>query len=147
MDFPSTEWFQAVKTEADGDPDTFRRLGFCDALAVVEVSEGSDSRRFALEFKEYGLDTVRELAAGEEVDFDFALVAGIEVWQEMIENIAANEGADLAHTLAHLQLPNIIELQAEDQMRADIFFRCNGSYQEYFNKSANVQTTFPVAAV
>jgi hypothetical protein len=147
MEFPSTEWFQALKTEADADVDTFRRLGFCDALAVVEVSEGDSSRRFALDFKDYGLDTVRELATGEEVDADFELVAGIEVWQEMIENIAANGGADLAHTLAHLQLPGIIELRATDQLRADIFYRCNGSYQEYFNKAANVPTTFAVAAV
>ncbi len=147
MEFPSTEWFQALRAEADADEKTFRRLGFCDALAVVEVSDGGSAKRFALDFVDYGLDTARELGAEEQVDADFELAAGIEVWQEMIENITANNGSDLAHTLAHLQLPGIIELRATDQLRADIFYRCNGSYQEYFNKAANVPTTFAVAAV
>jgi hypothetical protein len=76
---------------------------------------------------------------------DFSLAADHGVWQEMIENIRDNGGADLDHTLNFLQLPGTIELVADDQGQADMFYRFSQTFQEFFNGAAAIPTEFAVA--
>ncbi len=144
MQFPSIEWFQALTDQADQDEETFRRLGFCDADVRVDVREGASTRSFLLTFRDYGCTAVRELESKSAASVDFALAAGHDVWREMIENIRANGEADLEHTLSYLQLPGTLELVAEDQGRADMFYRFNQTFQEFFNSSAAIPTEFAV---
>jgi hypothetical protein len=146
MQFPSTDWFEALRAEAAKDEETFRRLGFCDAAVRVDVRDGADTRSFLLTFRDYGCTAVRELDGGGAADFDFALVADHDVWREMIENIRANGRADLEHTLNYLQLPGTLELVAEDQGRKDMFYRFNQTFQEFFNRAAAVPTEFAAPA-
>ena len=142
MQFPSVQWFEAVQKEADSEAATFRRMGFCDATVVVEHRSGDGSRRFVLSFEDYGLTSVRELKKDEVDDAHFSLSADDAVWREMIENIHAHGEADLEHTLNRLQLPGTLELVASDQQNADLFYRYNQTFQEYFNLSSRVPTEF-----
>jgi hypothetical protein len=142
MQFPSVEWFEAVQQEAEAEAAAFRRMGFCDATVLFEVRAGEHSRRFLLAFEDYGMTSVRELAAGKTPDFDFCLAADAAVWREMIENIRAHDEADLEHTLNRLQLPGVLKLTAPDQQRADLFYRYNQTFQQFFNQSARVPTEF-----
>lgn len=141
--FPSTNWFEAVSDAARRDEETFRKLGFIDTTLGIQVVAGDGAgrdRTFVLRFGAYALDDVREAASTEGVDF--TLRASLAAWEEMIRNIRENGGADLRHTLNYLHF-GVIELVADDQLKADLFFRVNGSLQAFFDASANVETEFP----
>jgi hypothetical protein len=142
MQFPSVQWFEAVQREADSEADTFRRMGFCDATMLLELRSGDDSRRFELAFEDYGMTSARELGEDEAGEAHFGLAADDAVWREMIENIHSNGEADLEHTLNRLQLPGTVELVAKDQQNADLFYRYNQTFQEFFNLSSRVSTEF-----
>ncbi|MCH7742106.1 MAG: hypothetical protein IIB71_05520 [Proteobacteria bacterium] len=142
MQFPSVEWFEAVQQEAEAEVEAFRRMGFCDAILLFELRTGEHSRRFLLTFEDYGMTSVRELAATETPDIDFCLAADAAVWREMIENIQTHGEADLKHTLNYLQLPGLLELTAPDQQRADLFYRYNQTFQQFFNLVAKVPTEY-----
>ena len=109
MKFPTVEWFEALEKEAEKNSDTFRRLGFCDALVGVKVlaENGHDNdRSFLLTFNGYSCGSVEEVDNIEQVA-DFVMEASFGAWKDMIENIATNGGADLSHTLNFLALPGV----------------------------------------
>jgi hypothetical protein len=141
MRFPSTEWFQAVQKAAEAERTKFRRIGFCDATVRLDV-RGPRARSFVLTFEDYGMTSVREVAADSAADADFSLSGDEAVWREMIRNVRAEGEADLEHTLNQLQLPGLLELGASDQLRADLFYRYNQTFQEFFNQAARVPTEF-----
>ncbi len=142
MLFPSVEWFEAVQQAADAEAETFRRMGFCDATVLFELRAGEDKQCFLLTFEDYGMTAVRELEATETPDIDFRLAADAAGWCEMIENIRAHGEADLEHTMNRLHLPRVLELTAPDQQRADLFFRYNQTFQQFFNLAARVPTEY-----
>ena len=144
MQFPSVEWFEALTARVNDDAETFRRLGCCDADVRVDVREGATTRSFVIAFRDYGCESVRELESGASPAVDFALAADHEVWREMLENIREHGRADLEHTLNFLQLPGTVELVADDQGQADMFYRFNQTFQEFFNASAGIPTEFAV---
>ena len=52
---------------------------------------------------------------------------------------------DLEHSLNRLSLPGVpIRLWAEDPLDRDMFFRFNGSLQEYVNESYKIPTRYLV---
>ena len=145
MKFPSVEWFEALEKQAQENADTFRRLGFCDAIVGVKVlAENGDGRSqgFVLTFDGYSCKSVKPVADPENVA-DFVLEAKLSAWKEMIENIAANGGADLNHTLNYLTLPgDPIKVTAKDQLKDDVFSRFNSTFQEFFDGAQHLQTEF-----
>lgn len=145
MKFPTVEWFQALKRQAAQNADKFRRLGFCDATVGIKVlAENSprEDRGFVLSFDGYRCKAVEEVAEPGKVA-DFVLEGKYGAWKEMIENIGANGGPDLKHTLNYLTLPgDPIKIIAEDQLKQDLFFRYNGTFQEFFNGAQHVETEF-----
>jgi hypothetical protein len=145
MKFPTVEWFEALEEVATANIDTFRRLGFCDAAVGVKIlaENGVDSDRgFVLTFDGYSCNSVEEVDNPESAA-DFVLEAKLGAWKEMIENITANGGADLKHTLNYLVLPNDpINLVATDQLKDDVFSRFNSTFQEFFDGAQHVQTEF-----
>ena len=145
MQFPSVDWFEAVRAEYEADTLTARRLGWCDNDVRLNVRDGSSTDSYLLAFRDYGLGEVRALDSASAEPGDFSLTADLDVWREMIENIASNGDADGDHTLNHLQLPGLIQLEAADQGQADLFYRFNQTFQEFFNKSATVPTEFAAA--
>ncbi|HJN53039.1 MAG TPA: hypothetical protein QF924_21600 [Pseudomonadales bacterium] len=142
MLFPSVEWFEAVQKAADSEAATFRRMGFCDATVLFLFRSGEQSDCFLLTFEDYGMTSVRELESTETPDIDFRLAADAAVWCEMIQNIRSQGEADLEHTLNRLQLPGTLELTAPDQQRADLFYRYNQTFQQFFNLAAKVPTEY-----
>ena len=146
MQFPSTEWFQAIQKAVEAEAAQFRRIGFCDATVRFDIRGDGRTRSFVLAFEDYGIKSVREVAADEDADADFCLSGDAATWREMIENICAEGEADLAHTLNQLQLPGLLELTAPDQQRADLFYRYSQTFQQFFNQAANVPTAFEAEA-
>lgn len=144
VQFPSTQWFTALGQAMLADPDTFRKFGWIDTTAAIVMQAGNGlaaDRAWLLAFGPYTLDSVAEVAPAEAAKADFALVAPYPTWKEMAQNIAANGGADLKHTINYLHFGQV-ELKASDQLKADIFFRVNGSLQAYLDKAATVATDF-----
>ena len=145
MKFPTVEWFEALEKEAEKNSDTFRRLGFCDALVGVKVlaENGQDrARSFLLTFNGYSCDSVQEVDNIEQAA-DFVMEAKLGAWQEMIENIAANGGADLSHTLNYLVMPGVpMKVTSQDQLKDDVFSRFISTFQEFFDGAQHVKTEF-----
>ena len=144
MKFPSSEWFEALQERAEAKPDKFKKLGFTDATVGIRVEpdNGGTPAGFVLEFRGYGCKTVTTSAHPEEVA-DFVLVGPHGAWKEMIENIQSNGEADLQHTLNVLTLPGVpLKVEAADQLKEDLFFRFNQTFQEFFNGAAEVETEF-----
>ena len=145
MKFPTVEWFEALEKEAEKNVDTFRRLGFCDALVGVKVlaENGQDgARSFLLTFNGYSCDSVQEVDNIEQAA-DFVMEAKFGAWKEMIENITANGGADLSHTLNYLVMPGVpIKVTSADQLKDDVFSRFISTFQEFFDGAQNVETEF-----
>lgn len=140
--FPSARWFEAVGEVARANEETFRKLGFIDAAVGIQVLAGdglSEDQAFVLRFGAYDLQSVSR--AGTTEGADFTLRAPYRAWEEMIRNIRESGGADLRHTLNYLHF-GVIDLEASDQLKADLFFRVNGSLQAYFDCAASVPTEF-----
>ncbi len=147
MLFPSLEWFEAVKAEADQEAALFETLGFCDATMRVDVlgDAPKTSRSFLLVFEDYGCKEILEVDADSAPSCDFALAADASIWREMIGNIQEHGAADLHHTLAYLQLPGTLNLVAGAQLQADVFYRFNQTFQQFFDLSSRVPTELATA--
>ncbi len=145
MKFPTVEWFQALERDAAENVEKFRRLGFCDATVGIKVLAGNGfgkDQGFVLSFDGYRCKAVEEVTEPEKVA-DFVLEGKFSAWKEMIENIRTNAGPDLNHTLNYLTLPgDPIKIIAQDQLKEDLFFRYNGTIQEFFNGAQRVETEF-----
>lgn len=144
MKFPSSEWFQALQERAAAKPERFKKLGFVDANVGVSVEpeNGGAPAGFVLEFSGYGCKQVTESKRPGDAA-DFVIGGPYSSWKEMIENIRSHGEADLHHTLNVLTMPGVpLKLEAEDQLKADLFFRYNETLQEFFNGAAEVETEF-----
>ena len=145
MKFPTVEWFQALESQAAQNVEKFRRLGFCDASVGIKVLAENglgEDRGFVLRFDGYRCKAVEAVAEPEKVA-DFVLEGKFGAWKGMIENIKANGGPDLKHTLNYLTLPgDPIRVTARDQLKQDLFFRYNSTLQEFFNGAQHVETEF-----
>lgn len=145
MRFPTVEWFEALENQAEKNSDTFRRLGFCDALVGVKVlaENGQDrDRSFLLTFNGYSCNSVEEVGNIEQAA-DFVMEASFGTWKEMIENITANGGPDLTHTLNYLVMPGVpMKVTSQDQLKDDVFSRFISTFQEFFDGAQHVETEF-----
>lgn len=138
--FPSLEWFRAVQALANEDP-TFRTLGSVDARMGIKAF----SEVFIVTFQAFRCERVQAGTEDDLFEVDFYLEMAPQEWQEMVQNIKANDGADARHTLntLDLRLPGGIAINATgDQYQADLFFRYNESLQRFFDLSAQLDTVF-----
>jgi len=144
MKFPTVEWFQALEEQATQRAETFRRLGFCDATVGIKVlAEGELAKERSFVSPSMATDARWCRRCRTEKVADFVLEGKYGVWKEMIENIRNNRGPDLRHTLNYLTLPgDPIRINAQDQLKQDLFFRYNGTLQEFFNGAQQVKTEF-----
>ena len=140
--FPSVHWFDAVRGVFNAD-ERYRGAGGgqCNCLAGMKV--GSDV--FVLTFE--GMECSGAVSTDDAAldDVDFYLDMSADDWREMLKNIAANDGADLHHTLNTLDLDRddgIATSHHGDQYREDLFFRYNQTMQFFFDASARVKTEF-----
>ena len=145
--FPSVEWFEEVARAHGADRERLKRLGYVDAKVGILVEEDAGrTEGYVLEFAGYGPSAVREVT-DPVTESDFAIAGDLAAWREMIENIAANGEPDLDHTLNRLTMAGTpLRLVAADQLKQDLFFRFNQSFQAFFDASASVSTEFPELA-
>lgn len=146
--FPSAAWFAALQQRMNGDTERFKRLGFADSRAIFIVETDGPikgDRSFGVVFDTYECTEVRELSPAEATAFghDWKFEGQYGAWREMIENIRAHGAADSEHTLGRLSLlKHPFRLYGDDQMRVDLFYRQQSSFQEYMDGAAGVETEF-----
>ena len=151
LTFPSVEWFARLGELMDTEEyrKTQEHVGEIDLSCVWTVfdadGQGTD-RHFQTTFELYSLTDVAEVTEEERAKANFIMETDIWVWKEMLENIAENGGRpDLEHSLNRLSLPGVpIRVWAEDPLDRDMFFRFNGSLQEFVNASVHIPTTYLV---
>ena len=140
--FPSEAWFQAVRDVYNGDSTLHSGGGgACDTRSGFKV--GDDYYLIVFE----GLDCAETRAASAEEmqDADFIIEMSAGLWKDMVANIQANGKADLDHTLNSIDLnqeESIAYSPVDDQYRQDLFYRYNQNFQDFFDASARVETTF-----
>jgi hypothetical protein len=146
--FPSLEWFQELARLMNENEADFKRLGYADVVWAVEVQPmiaDQPSCCFRFVFEEYGCILVQELAQSDTGEVAFTMQATYDTWKEMIQNIQANNGPDLQHTLNYLALPDDpLYIAAPDFLSRDLFARYGQTYQLFFNGAVHVPTTFAV---
>jgi hypothetical protein len=149
LTFPSVEWFARLGVLMEENRAVHEHVGEIDCSCVWTIfdadGEGTD-RHFQTTFELYSMIDVREVTEDELVKANFILETDVWVWKEMLENIAENGGRpDLEHSLNRLSLPGVpIRLWAEDPLDRDMFFRFNGSLQEFVNASVHIPTQYLV---
>lgn len=138
--FPSVEWFEKLAEVVLENEHCYRRLGPLDCTMVLVV----DDQFFEVTFLGYGVESVRHLhALSDASPCHFTVEGPLAVWREMLENIHANAGPDLEHTLDYLTfLDQPLRLGGPDQFETDVFYRYNESLQRFFSDSAEIDTTF-----
>jgi hypothetical protein len=141
-EFPSIEWFKAVNERVNGERERFRALGYVDADVGIRIDgNGQGVRNYLLRFRDYGVVAVAETKDLEEADF--TIEGSLSAWNEMVNNITENGEADTAHSLNRLTMAGTpLKVTAADQLKTDIFYRFNQSFQAYFNEAAAVPTEF-----
>jgi hypothetical protein len=138
--FPSLEWFQKIQKLVNDDPN-FKKLGTADASVGIKFSDRDE--KYLLTFEAFEVVNVQEAKQADLEAADFYLELPYESWKEMIQNIKMNGHADLHHTLntIDLELPEGFA-QSKDEYRRDLFYRFNQTFQDFFNKSAELDTQF-----
>lgn len=138
--FPSVEWFDKLAEVVQENEESHRRLGPLDCAMVVAV----DDQCFEVTFLGYGVESVRHLySLSDAAPSHFVLAAPAPIWREMLENIRANGGADLEHTLASLTFHDApMRASGPDQLQIDVFYRYNHSLQRFFDDAAEIDTTY-----
>ena len=149
LTFPSVEWFARLGELMEENRAVHQHVGEIDCSCVWTVfdadGQGTD-RHFLTTFELYSMVDVREVTEEERVKANFILETDVWVWKEMLDSIAGGGGRpDLEHSLNRLSLPGVpIRLWAEDPLDRDMFFRFNGSLQEFVNASVHIPTTYLV---
>ena len=137
--FPSVEWFQAA-ADMLNKSDSFKRLGTTDCEMGVQVGD----EYFEIDFEAFEITKVSKINAARAGELDFTLVQTPEAWQAMIDDIKKNGRATHDFTLNSLDLRSTEELAiGKDYHRRDAFYRFNQTFQEYFDNTAKLETTFP----
>lgn len=142
--FPSTKWFESLAARMAADDAAYRALGSIDCTMVVRVDAPGGLHLYEVRFEGFRVRSVRRLGHLEDAAPDhFVLEASLETWREMIENIRANAGPDLTHTLNYLTFPDTpMRVSGPDQLQVDTFYRYNQSLQRFFNGAAAVPTAY-----
>ena len=136
--FPSMEWFEAVRESANGDSQ-FTSQGTVNCVMGAKVGDSA----FAITFEGFECASVQDISEGELRDLDFYIELSPAEWRDLLDNIAANGGSDSAHTLNTLDLtmPNGC-VKSGNELRRAAFFQYHLSLQAFFDASARVETTF-----
>lgn len=131
VQFPSLAFFEALQERTREQKATFEKLGYCDTRFGVRVGDAL----YTVEFDVYECTGVEE--GGDPAKLDFVLSGPAPTWNEMLESIAKNDGADAAHTLNTLShLGDRIKLEFEDPEGFDKFYRYMASIQAFFDQAA-----------
>jgi hypothetical protein len=140
VEFPSTEFFLALRRLMAEDESRFRRLGFVDTTFGVHVVDpGGQDRRFLLTFEVFECREVREVETFADHSPDFVIQGERAVWEDMLANIRERGQADAAHSLNTLtHFGERLQIVYDDPDGRDKFFRFQESLQEFFDLAAKL---------
>jgi hypothetical protein len=131
--FPSIEFFQALQQRTKDEAVAFEKLGYCDTKFGIRVGD----ELYSVEFEIY--ECVNVAAGGDPAKLDFVLSASPAVWQEMLESIVANGGADAAHTINSLtHIGDVVQVEYEDPEGHDRFYRFMVTIQAFLDEAAHI---------
>lgn len=145
IQFPSLQWFVALKQSAESDPQRYRRLGTADLVLVVKIDFDDHCQCYEIVFAGYHCTSVRQIGSPSEAAAGAVTVEGrYAAWREMVESIQQNGKADLAHTLNTLTLPDVpLRLAADNQLDIDRFYRYQQTLQEFFDEAGRAEAGLP----
>lgn len=144
--FPSLAWFEGLVSVMRDNVARYEHLGYTDCVVQFTVTDGDAGKPWSvrLTFDTYDVTEVALANPQREDITDFAFEAPLAVWQQVIENIAKNNGRP-DHTLTlnflSMQEPRFV-VAAGDQLRRDYFFRYNQTMQQLMNDSHHLASTF-----
>jgi hypothetical protein len=144
--FPSTEWFLALKSQMEKDPERYRRLGTVDIVLVAKI-DGAEGPLFEITFEGYRCTRIRPLSSVAEASPGAVVLEGpTATWREMIEAIERHGKADLSHTLNTLTLADVpMRVTAANQLDLDRFYRYQETLQEFLDEASAIETKFAEA--
>jgi hypothetical protein len=142
--FPSEAWFKEVQALYNSDSSLHTGGGgACDTIAAFKI--GDEQYRIVFEGRqcsEIRSASDAELTAPET---DFIIEMSPELWKEMVANIQEHGAAHDDHTLNSIDLQqedSIAYSPEDDQARQDMFYRFNQNFQDFFDASSRIETTF-----
>ena len=142
--FPSEAWFKKVQEIYNSDSSLHTGGGgACDTTAGFKI--GDEGYRIVFEGRqcaEIRCASEAELGAPET---DFIIEMAPDLWKEMVANIQEHGAAHDEHTLNSIDLrqdESIAYSPEDDQARQDLFYRFNQNFQDFFDASSRVETTF-----
>ena len=119
--------------------DSFKRLGTCDAEVGMQV----DDEFYEVDFEAFEVKDVRKIDSKRAQELDFTLSQPLEDWKAMLQDIKKNGRATHDYTLNSLDLKSDKEFAVgKDYHRRDAFYRFNQTFQEYFDMTSKMETTF-----
>ena len=140
--FPSEAWFEEVRSIYNSDASLHSGGGgACHTRAGFRIGPED----YLIEFGGVECDEVRLVKADDLTDIDFVIEMPVSLWTDMVKNIQTHGKADLEHTLNSLDLSKaegIAYSPIDDQYRQDLFYRYNQNFQDFFDASSRVATTF-----
>ena len=140
--FPSEEWFQKVRQAYNSDQGLHSGGGgACDTTAGFRVGDFW----YFIEFEGLECGQVRQCTEQDLESTDFILEMPLATWQAMLKDVQANGKASSNLTLNSIDLEfedGIARSPVDDQYRQDLFYRYNQNFQDFFDASSLVETTF-----
>lgn len=140
--FPSVDWFQSVRAVYNSDSSLHSGGGgACNTAAGLKVGDEC----YVIVFEGLECEDVRAAVGEEMQDTDFIIEMSPELWREMVGNVQQHGKADLDHTLNSIDLQqeeSIAYSPVDDQYRQDLFYRYNQNFQDFFDASSRVETSF-----
>jgi hypothetical protein len=140
--FPSVEWFEEVRHIYNTDSSLHRGGGgACHTTAGLKV----DAHEYLIVFEGLECAAVRPATPAEMRETDFIIEMPYETWKAMLKSVAQHGKADLEYTLNSIDLKleeGIAHSPVDDQYKQDLFYRYNQNFQDFFDASARVETTF-----
>jgi hypothetical protein len=127
-------WFDRMADDARARPEVYQRLGFADLRLMVEESDGDAARQFGLVLDGYDVLAAGEIHDVASFDPEATLTGPRATWDELAANIAANGGADGAHTLNALSIAEApLRVTSSDPVGRDKFYRYAETLQTLFD--------------
>ncbi len=140
--FPSLDWFQQVREVYNSDNSLHKGGGgACHTTAAFKVKDQS----YLIVFDGLKCADIRQATPAELNDVDFIIEMPYDLWKGMVASVQTHGKADLQFTLNSIDLKqddSIAYSPVDDQYRQDLFYRYNQNFQDFFDASSRVETTF-----
>jgi hypothetical protein len=140
--FPSVDWFGQVRDVYNSDSSLHRGGGgACHTTAGLKIKD----QNYLIVFEGLQCADVRTASPAEMQASDFIIEMPYDIWKAMLESVQTHGKADLNFTLNSIDLQQeqgIAYSPIDDQYKQDLFYRYNQNFQDFFDASARIKTTF-----